>query len=88
MWSASTSRAPPSAIATPSRRCGAREFAVNLHYIPVHTQPYFARMGLDQSACPESLKYYAEAMTLPLYRKLTEAEQDHVAAALAKILAE
>lgn len=59
---------------------------VNLHYIPVHTQPYYKRMGFAQGDFPESEAYYREAISLPLYAMLTEQEQDAVLAALRKTL--
>ena len=55
---------------------------VNLHYIPVYRQPYYARMGFAPADFPEAECYYAEAISLPLYPGLTEAQQDRVVAAL------
>lgn len=60
---------------------------VNLHYIPVHTQPYYARMGFKAGDFPEAMRYYAEAISLPMYATLSEAQQDAVVAALQKALA-
>ena len=59
---------------------------VNLHYIPVHTQPYFQRMGFKVGDFPEAESYYAEAISLPMYPSLTEAEQDHVLTELKSVL--
>ena len=58
---------------------------VNLHYIPIHTQPYFQRMGFKSGDFPESEKYYLESMSLPIFQTMTEAEQDLVVAALKKV---
>lgn len=66
------------------RRVG---IGVNLHYIPVHTHPYYRRMGFKPGDFPEAERYYAEAITLPLYPGLTESMQDCVAEALKGILA-
>lgn len=55
---------------------------VNLHYIPVHTQPYYAAMGFTRGDFPQAECYYAEAITLPLYPHLKENQQDQVVAAL------
>jgi dTDP-4-amino-4,6-dideoxygalactose transaminase len=60
---------------------------VNVHYIPVHTQPYYQRLGFKVGMFPESESYYQDAITLPLFSKMTDAEQDTVVAALTKILA-
>jgi len=59
---------------------------VNLHYIPVHTQPYYQRMGFTTGEFPEAEAYYAEAISLPMYPTLSEAQQDKVIAALGKAL--
>lgn len=55
---------------------------VNLHYIPVHTQPYYQRMGFKADDFPEANNYYAQAISLPMYYGLLEAQQDRVLAAL------
>jgi len=60
---------------------------VNLHYIPVHTQPYYRNMGFQSGDFPEAERYYAEALSLPMFPKLTEAEQDQIVAALQRVLA-
>jgi dTDP-4-amino-4,6-dideoxygalactose transaminase len=57
---------------------------VNLHYIPVHLQPWYARMGFRQGDYPEAERYYAEAISLPMFAALTDAQQDQVVAALTK----
>lgn len=59
---------------------------VNLHYIPVHTQPYYEQMGFRKGDFPEAERYYKEAISLPLYQTLTNLQQDVVVGALQKIL--
>lgn len=59
---------------------------VNLHYIPVHTQPYYQRMGFKQGDFPEAERYYAEAISLPMFQTMTERQQDEVIAALHKAI--
>lgn len=56
---------------------------VNLHYIPVHTQPHYQAMGFAVGDFPEAERYYAEAISLPMYATLTESEQDKVVETLA-----
>ena len=56
----------------------AQGVGVNVHYIPVHTQPYYAAMGFQPGDFPEAMRYYAEALSLPMFPKLSEAEQDFV----------
>jgi UDP-4-amino-4,6-dideoxy-N-acetyl-beta-L-altrosamine transaminase len=55
---------------------------VNLHYMPVYRQPYYARLGAGSAECPEAEHYYAEAITLPLYPGLAESQQDRLVRAL------
>ena len=55
---------------------------VSLHYIPVHTQPYYQAMGFKKGDFSEAEKYYTEALTLPLFPLLTEDEQTRVVVAL------
>ncbi|MCQ3032844.1 UDP-4-amino-4,6-dideoxy-N-acetyl-beta-L-altrosamine transaminase [Pseudomonas syringae] len=64
----------------------AQGIGVNLHYIPVHTQPYFATMGFAPEAFPESQKYYREAISIPMFQTMTFDQQDEVVAALNKAL--
>lgn len=48
---------------------------VNLHYIPIYRQPYYAHMGFNFRDFPEAEHYYAEAITLPMYPGLTQEQQ-------------
>ncbi|MDA4848651.1 UDP-4-amino-4,6-dideoxy-N-acetyl-beta-L-altrosamine transaminase [Hoeflea poritis] len=59
---------------------------VNLHYIPVHLQPYYRDLGFSDGDFPEAERYYAEAISLPLFPAMTEAMQDEVVDALAGLL--
>lgn len=59
-----------------------RGIGVNLHYIPVHTQPYYRAMGFAEGDFPEAERYYSEAISLPMYPGLTEADLLKVAGAL------
>jgi UDP-4-amino-4,6-dideoxy-N-acetyl-beta-L-altrosamine transaminase len=60
---------------------------VNVHYIPIHTQPHYRRLGFKPGQFPEAERHYAEAISLPMFAKLTDAEQDRVVKALRTILA-
>ncbi len=55
---------------------------VNLHYIPVHTQPHYQTLGFQWGDFPEAEKYYQSAISIPLYYGLTEQEQDLIVASL------
>lgn len=59
---------------------------VNLHYIPVHMQPYYQKMGFASGQFPEAKKYYNEAITIPLFSAMTEGQQDTVCSTLKTIL--
>lgn len=63
-----------------------RGIGVNLHYIPVHTQPYYEQMGFKKNDFPQSMAYYREAISIPMFHGLTEQLQDKVAAVLRGIL--
>lgn len=63
-----------------------RGFTLNLHYIPVHTQPYYAELGHKPEECPTAMEYYREAFTLPLYYTLSDEQQDEVVRALREVL--
>lgn len=60
-----------------------RGIGVNLHYIPVHLQPYYREMGFGPGDFPEAERYYAEAISIPLFATMTESMQDEVVAAIA-----
>lgn len=51
---------------------------VNLHYIPIYRQPYYAKMGYQPSDYPEAEKYYTGAISLPIYPGLTASQQKEV----------
>ena len=55
---------------------------VNLHYIPVYSQPYFQRMGFKPDDFPHAQSYYHEVISLPIYQGLSDVQQDLVIAAL------
>ena len=66
------------------RRCG---IGVNVHYMPVHLQPYYRGLGFGPGTYPEAEAHGDTAITLPLYPALSKAEQDHVIDSLARCLA-
>lgn len=55
---------------------------VNVHYIPVHTQPYYQKLGFNPEHFPNALAYYQQAISLPMFSKLKEEEQLEVVNAL------
>lgn len=65
----------------------AQGIGVNLHYIPVHTQPYYQAMGFAADDFHEAMAYYREAISLPMFQGLTDEQQDEVVASLKVALA-
>jgi UDP-4-amino-4,6-dideoxy-N-acetyl-beta-L-altrosamine transaminase len=59
---------------------------VNLHYVPVHLQPYYQKLGFSPGMYPESERHGHSAITLPLYPAMTDGEQDQVVRALRDVL--
>jgi dTDP-4-amino-4,6-dideoxygalactose transaminase len=68
---------------------GLRERGIHaqVHYIPVHTQPWYQALGFKPGDFPEAERYYAGALSLPMYPALSDADQDRVVAALQALLA-
>ncbi|MGI1671165.1 MAG: UDP-4-amino-4,6-dideoxy-N-acetyl-beta-L-altrosamine transaminase [Neptuniibacter sp.] len=63
-----------------------RGIGVNLHYIPVHTQPYYRSLGFQQNDYPEAESYYNEAISLPMFQGLSNEQQDEVVEVLTEVL--
>lgn len=61
---------------------------VNLHYIPVHLQPYYRDLGFAAGDFPEAERYYAEAISLPLFPALDDVRQTYVAEQLRRLVLE
>lgn len=59
---------------------------VNVHYIPVHTQPYYQNMGFKAGDYPNAEFYYSRAISIPLYHGMTLDQQDEVVAILKQVL--
>jgi len=59
---------------------------VNLHYIPIHTQPWYQKTGFKSGDFPEAEKYYNEAITLPMFPTLSEHQITEVVNALQRAL--
>lgn len=59
---------------------------VNLHYIPIHTQPYYRDLGFTDGDFPNAEDYYAKSISIPLYHAMTDDQQDEVTAILKRVL--
>ena len=60
---------------------------VNVHYIPVHLQPYYRALGFKRGDFPASEAYYDRAITIPIYSAMTDQQQDSVVEALRRTFA-
>ncbi len=59
---------------------------VNLHYIPVYLQPYYARKGFKKGYCPQAEKYFHEALTIPLFPTMTDTQLFQVTSLLNQLV--
>jgi dTDP-4-amino-4,6-dideoxygalactose transaminase len=66
----------------------AADIGVNLHYIPVFLQPHYEKLGFKPGHCLEAERYYAEAISLPMYSRLTGKDQKMICHKLSDILGE
>jgi UDP-4-amino-4,6-dideoxy-N-acetyl-beta-L-altrosamine transaminase len=64
------------------KRLREQGIGVNVHYMPVHLQPYYRGLGFEPGHCPVAERHGATAITLPLHARLSDAEQDQVVQAL------
>ncbi len=67
-------------------RMRAAGIEVNVHYIPIHLHPYYRALGFREGDFPAAERFYARAISLPLFPALSEAEQDRVGSALREAL--
>ncbi|MBV5265070.1 UDP-4-amino-4,6-dideoxy-N-acetyl-beta-L-altrosamine transaminase [Pinisolibacter sp. B13] len=66
-------------------RMRAADIGVNLHYIPVYLQPYYADLGFRPGLCPAAEAYHDQAITIPLHPRLTRNDQDYVIETVRKL---
>jgi UDP-4-amino-4,6-dideoxy-N-acetyl-beta-L-altrosamine transaminase len=59
---------------------------VNVHYIPIHTQPYYQQLGFDWGDLPVAEDFYERIISLPMYPELTGEQQQYVADTLTELL--
>lgn len=67
-------------------RMRAAQIGVNVHYIPIHTQPHFRRLGFRRGDFPAAERYYEQALTLPLFPAMSPGQQDRVVGTLREAL--
>ncbi|WAJ71034.1 UDP-4-amino-4,6-dideoxy-N-acetyl-beta-L-altrosamine transaminase [Catenovulum adriaticum] len=64
----------------------AAQIGVNVHYMPVHWQPYYQQLGFKKGDFPISEQYYKRTLTLPLFPDMSIEQQDQVIALLENLL--
>jgi len=65
----------------------AKGIGTQVHYIPVHTQPYYKKnFGYKKGDFPVSEKYYEQALSIPLYPKMSDGDIKYIIKTLLKII--
>ncbi len=59
---------------------------VNVHYIPIHLQPFYRKLGFKEGDFPNAEQYYAHCLTIPLFVQLSRKEQDFIIYCLSEFL--
>lgn len=63
-----------------------RQINPQVHYVPVPAQPYYRALGFDPESYPNAMRYYREALTIPLFYDLTDDQQKQVIAAIKELI--
>ncbi|MEW6989363.1 UDP-4-amino-4,6-dideoxy-N-acetyl-beta-L-altrosamine transaminase [Colwelliaceae bacterium 6441] len=61
---------------------------VNVHYIPIHTQPYYQEIGFNEGDFPQAESYYEQCLSLPLYPDLSKEDFKHIVSTLTDLLSD
>ena len=61
---------------------------INLHYLPIHLHPYYKKKGFKKGCFPNSEKYSAEAISIPIYYNLTRKEQLRVIKVIKEVISD
>ncbi|KKW40704.1 MAG: hypothetical protein UY91_C0036G0003 [Parcubacteria group bacterium GW2011_GWB1_55_9] len=78
---------PPQARKKVFEALRAAGVGVQVHYLPVYLHPFYRKLGYTKGLCPNAEKFYAGEISIPLFAKITSAQQKFVANALKRILA-
>ena len=63
-----------------------KNIGVQVHYIPIHTQPFYRQLGFQWGDFPEAEAYYQRTLTLPLHLRLTQDQQQYIVDILSDVL--
>lgn len=64
----------------------AHHIFAQIHYIPIHTLPYYKKIGYDEAVLPNAEIYYSRCISLPMYPSLSNEEQEYVITRIYKFL--
>jgi dTDP-4-amino-4,6-dideoxygalactose transaminase len=59
-------------------RLRAAGLGVQVHYIPVYWHPFYQQLGYRRGECPLAEDWYARAVSLPIFPKMTDADAERV----------
>ena len=63
-----------------------RGIGVNVHYIPIHIQPYYSRLGFKTGDFPNAEAFYKKAISIPIFQSMTLVQQDEVISSIKAVL--
>jgi len=64
----------------------AKGLGVQVHYIPVHLQPYYQRLGYSQDLCPKAKDFYERQISIPIYQAMSAEDVEYVISSLLDVL--
>ena len=56
----------------------AKGLGVNVHYIPIHSQPYYKNLGFSPELCPKAMDFYSRIISIPIFPDMTQADRKYV----------
>jgi dTDP-4-amino-4,6-dideoxygalactose transaminase len=59
---------------------------LQVHYIPVHTQPYFQKLGFKVGDYPNAEKYYEQTLSLPLHPRLNDRDIKNIVEVIKRLV--
>ena len=62
------------------------KIGVNVHYIPIHLQPFYKNLGFKKGDYSEAETFYRQAISIPIYPDLSEEKQEFVVKTLTKLI--
>ncbi len=63
-----------------------RRLGVQVHYIPVHLQPYYQQLGYSRDLCPKAKDFYERQISIPIYQAMSDEDVEYVISSLLDVL--